>query len=64
MPRSWTGVTWRTPAVDITAKTRLKPMHGGGPAAHEAYLPAIGGGIQTKSGRLVQLADSLLLQYI
>ena len=39
-------------------------MHGGGPAAHEAYLPAIGGGIQTKSGRLVQLADSLLLQYI
>eukprot|EP01043_Picozoa_sp_COSAG02_P044556 COSAG02_NODE_3991_length_5942_cov_5.521308_5_plen_395_part_00 len=47
------GLTWATPAVNITATTRLSPLRGGAPTSREAYLPAIGGGIQTKSGRLV-----------
>jgi hypothetical protein len=47
------GLSWATPAVNITATTRLSPLRGGAPTSREAYLPAIGGGIQTKSGRLV-----------
>ena len=47
------GLTWSTPAVNITAGTRLSTYKGGSPSIEEAYIPAIGGGIQTQSGRLV-----------
>lgn len=47
------GLTWSAPAVNITAGTRLGTYKGGGASVTEAYIPAIGGGIQTSSGRLV-----------
>jgi len=40
-------------AIDVTNSTRLKPTRGGAPAARDAYIPALGGGIQTTKGRLI-----------
>lgn len=47
------GLTWATPAMDITSTTRLSPQGTGAVAVSEGYIPAIGGGIQLSSGRLV-----------